>query len=109
MPAPADAPAAEPPAAPPSASPAGPGDAPKKAGPKPGGETAQKKSLRVDAEKIEDLIRLVGELTIQNEILFQCKQEDNLASVTAADSVELIHRSIRSLQDVAFSFRLQPH
>ena len=64
--------------------------------------------IRIGMEKIDHLFRIVGELSIQNEILFHAWESGKLNSELASSSVNLINKGMTELQDQAFSLRMQP-
>ena len=64
--------------------------------------------IRIGMEKIDHLFRIVGELSIQNEILYHAWESGKLNSELASSSVNLINKGMTELQDQAFSLRMQP-
>lgn len=68
----------------------------------------QKESIRVAAAKLDNLIQLVGELSMQQAILWHGKQNDSLGSKSCDVAIHLIQKIAKDLQNLALSLRLQP-
>ncbi len=64
-------------------------------------------TLRVAAGRIDKLLRTISELAIQNEILWGCRESDNLNSKLSDEAIALIYKGIKDLQDDALSLRMQ--
>lgn len=69
---------------------------------------AQKESIRVAAAKLDNLIQLVGELSMQQAILWHGKQNESLNSKSCDVAIHLIQKIAKDLQNLALSLRLQP-
>ena len=64
-------------------------------------------SMRIPAAKIDELLRAVGAVSLQNEIVFQSKKTNSLDSQICASAIDLVHKGLKELQDAAFSLRMQ--
>lgn len=67
-----------------------------------------RESLRIQVEKVENILHLVGELSTQVEILLHNKREKSLLSSQAATAMDLSHKLVRGLQHQAMALRMQP-
>jgi two-component system chemotaxis sensor kinase CheA len=65
-------------------------------------------TLRVSLKKLDAMIRLIGELSIQHSIIRNAKETGNLASIASSDAVALAHKVIQDLQSEAMGLRMQP-
>ncbi|MGI3164907.1 chemotaxis protein CheA [Pseudooceanicola sp. 200-1SW] len=103
---------ATPAAAGPPAPPRKPGDkeAAKDGGePRKGGQAAAKSVVRVDLERIERLVNLVGELVINQAMLSQSLDEAGLSPHSdAMNGLEEFQRLTRDIQDSVMMIRAQP-
>ncbi len=119
--APAAAPAATAPAAPAASAPAAPANAPapaakppaaaKPAAPASGGAGAQKKShasqsVRVDIDKLDILMNLMGELVINKVRIEQIGQTHRIAELT--ETLEQMDRVTTDLQNIVMKVRMVP-
>jgi two-component system chemotaxis sensor kinase CheA len=109
------APQAVPQAAPeiiPEAAPAAPVKSPPKAAPAPAGASNANKesnSIRVDVEKVDQIINLVGELVITQAMLAQnSAQIDPALQQQLAAGLADLERNTRSLQESVMSIRMIP-
>lgn len=105
-PAAAPAPAMPPRAVPPTPAPA---PAPAPAAPAAGGEPLVQTTIRVDLERVDRLIDLVGELVINQAMLAQQVVEAGLArSSTIALGLDDLEQLTREIQDSVMAIRAQP-
>jgi len=112
----ATAPAPPPAASPPAESPRAPSPAPPPAAPagepaKPGGRAPARESqgsIRVDLEKIERLLSMVGELAIAQATMAQQAGGLPGAFATLRQSIDDLSRHTRELQESVMSIRAQP-
>jgi two-component system, chemotaxis family, sensor kinase CheA len=65
-------------------------------------------TIRVSLKKLDSVIRLIGELSIQHSIITNAKESESLNSVQAADAINLSHKVIQDLQSETMSLRMQP-
>jgi two-component system chemotaxis sensor kinase CheA len=65
-------------------------------------------TIRVSLRKLDGLIRLVGELSIQHSIIRNAKDEGSLTDSHALEAITLAHKVIQDLQGEAMSLRMQP-
>lgn len=63
---------------------------------------------RVSTGKLHHLMLSISELAIQNEILYNALDENTLYSQLSVESIELIYKGIKELQDIALALRMQP-
>lgn len=68
----------------------------------------QEESIRVASRKIDALLQITGELSIQKEILWHGRTNQTLNSQICSDAISLIYKNIKDLQNVSFSLRMQP-
>jgi two-component system chemotaxis sensor kinase CheA len=64
-------------------------------------------TIRVSAGRIDRLIQLAGEISIQSAIISHARQVDTLHSGVALDAISLLTKLTRELQSEALGFRLQ--
>jgi two-component system chemotaxis sensor kinase CheA len=103
--------AAPPPAAPAGAPPAPPAAAGEQAGAKAGeqGGEAVGPTIRVDLDRVDRLIDLVGELVINEAMLYQRAIEAGMTRSSAVGMVlEELERLTREIQDGVMAIRAQP-
>lgn len=75
----------------------------------PGASRKRNKStLRIPSEKIDEVMQLIGELSIHQGILWHNFQIGRLNSLTCKDAVVLNRKTLKSLYDVALTLRMQP-
>ena len=65
-------------------------------------------SIRVSIKKLDTLIRLVGELSIQHSIMTSAHQSGQLDTAKAAESIALTTKVIQDLQGESMNLRMQP-
>ncbi len=68
----------------------------------------QSHSMRVDIEKIDSLINLVGELVITQSMLTQGAKESSAKSSKTEDALKLLNRQLRSLQSEVIGVKMVP-
>ena len=65
-------------------------------------------TLRVAAHKLDELIQLVGELSIHQSIVLQGKRSNSLNLKICQNAIVLAHKITKDLQTSALSLRMQP-
>ena len=65
-------------------------------------------SIRVDTQKIDSLVNLVGELVIADAMLQQLHQQETDTSQTMQQALENVNHHIRLMQDAVMSMRMLP-
>jgi two-component system, chemotaxis family, sensor kinase CheA len=65
-------------------------------------------SLRVSADKIDQLMQYIGELSTHLSIIWQSRQAGTLNSDHCKNAIYLCHKIIKDLQDQSLSLRMQP-
>lgn len=65
-------------------------------------------TIRISLRKMDTIIRLAGELTIQAAILSTAKKTESLNSKLSLTAVDLVHKTIQDLQTEAMTLRMQP-
>jgi len=65
-------------------------------------------TIRVSLRKLDALIRLVGELSIQHSIVKNALDTGNLNEASAQQAIGLTHKVIQDLQSETMSLRMQP-
>jgi two-component system chemotaxis sensor kinase CheA len=65
-------------------------------------------TLRVSAEKIDQLMQFIGELSTHLSIIWQSKQANTLNSDHCKNAIYLCNKIIKDLQDQSLSLRMQP-
>lgn len=65
-------------------------------------------TVRVSAEKLDELIQLVGELSIHQSVVLQAKKTGTLGTPHAQKAVVLGSKITKELQGKALSLRMQP-
>ena len=65
-------------------------------------------TIRVGLRKLDALIRLVGELSIQHSIVTSAKDQGRLESAKVNEAISLTAKVIQDLQTEAMSLRMQP-
>jgi len=84
-------------------------DAPDETGKRAGGSAAAKSVVRVDLERIERLVNLVGELVINQAMLSQSLESAGLSPHSdAMNGLEEFQRLTRDIQDSVMMIRAQP-
>ena len=73
----------------------------------PAPEKNLNESIRVPAARIDSLIQLVGELSIQASIISHAKVAQSLQSTVALDAIDLLNKITRELQTRSLGFRMQ--
>lgn len=69
---------------------------------------APEETVRVAAHKLDELIQLIGELTIHQSIIFQGQRSGNLQQKFIQNAIMLSHKIIKDLHGTALSLRMQP-
>lgn len=72
-------------------------------------KTKSKKAetIRVSNQKLDALLRKVSEISIQNEIIWQCRESGTLDSKLADETMSLLYKGLKDIQEEAFGLRLQ--
>ena len=65
-------------------------------------------TVRVAAHKLDELIQLIGELTIHQSIVFQGRRTGNLQQKFFQNAIMLSNKIIKDLHTTALSLRMQP-
>jgi two-component system chemotaxis sensor kinase CheA len=65
-------------------------------------------TIRVSLKKLDSVIRLIGELSIQQTIVRNCKTHGRIDNQAMNDAIELSHKVIQDLQSEAMALRMQP-
>jgi two-component system chemotaxis sensor kinase CheA len=77
-------------------------DAPKSAASK------SDETIRVSLRKLDSVIRLIGELSIQQSIVANARVTDQLTVPKVAEAIDLASKVIQDLQSEAMNLRMQP-
>ena len=64
-------------------------------------------TIRVPTNRIDSLIQLVGELSIQTAIIGHARQHNTLSNTVALDAMDLLGKITRELQTASLGFRMQ--
>lgn len=85
-------------------------EASKKKEPKKKREAASKpdKTIRVSANKLDELMQLIGELSIHQSIVSHSKQRGELNSEVSGNAIYLSNKITKDLQSLTLSLRMQP-
>ena len=67
-----------------------------------------RRDIRVDLDKLDNLINLVGELTIAEAMVVRNRDIEDMDLPNFEKSAHLMHRVITELQDIAMSVRMVP-
>lgn len=70
--------------------------------------TKSDETIRVSLKKLDTVIRLIGELSIQQAIIKNAKETNQFESKQAQDAITLANKGIQDLQTEAMSLRMQP-
>jgi two-component system chemotaxis sensor kinase CheA len=65
-------------------------------------------TIRVSLRKLDSMIRLIGELSIQHSIVRNARDTRKLSESASLDAIALAHKVIQDLQTEAMSLRMQP-
>lgn len=65
-------------------------------------------TIRVSTKKLDSVIRLIGELSIQHAIVRNAKGTKRLNEDHALEAIDLTHKVMQDLQSEAMSLRMQP-
>ena len=65
-------------------------------------------TIRVSTKKLDSVIRLIGELSIQHAIVRNAKETKRLNEDHALEAIDLTHKVMQDLQSEAMSLRMQP-
>jgi two-component system chemotaxis sensor kinase CheA len=65
-------------------------------------------TLRISAAKLDHLIRLVGEISVNQSILDRAGRDENLNTPTIRAVIDLQSKQVQDLQDSALSLRMIP-
>lgn len=71
-------------------------------------KTKLDESIRVSANKLDELLRMIGELSTQQSIIWHCKQKGELNSTICTNSIQLCNKIVKDLQSHALGLRMQP-
>jgi len=84
---------------------------PASAPPPPGAAGKAKRAgstLRISSQKIDEIMQLIGELSIQQGILWHNYQNRSFNSLTCGNSVVLNQKTIKNLYELVLTLRMQP-
>ncbi len=65
-------------------------------------------TIRVALRKLDSVIRLIGELSIQHSIICNAKASETLSDKASMEAIDLAHKVIQDLQSETMSLRMQP-
>ncbi|MCX6119801.1 MAG: chemotaxis protein CheA [Proteobacteria bacterium] len=65
-------------------------------------------TLRVSLRKLDAVIRLIGELSIQISIVNSAKDQGNFEAQTTSEAISLTHKIVQDLQSESMTLRMQP-
>lgn len=65
-------------------------------------------SLRIPSVKVDDIMQIIGELSIHQSILMHGQQNGTLNSHICSNSVQLNQKALRNLHELVLSLRMQP-
>jgi len=85
-----------------------PSPTPKKASEESAPTATSTSSIRVDTQKIDSLVNLVGELVIADAMLQQLHQTQVHSSENLQQALENVNHNIRLMQDAVMSMRMLP-
>ncbi len=69
---------------------------------------ASNETIRVSAQKLDQLIQTIGELSIHQSIVWHTKGESSLKNKIFSNSLQLSQKLTKELYDKALSLRMQP-
>jgi two-component system chemotaxis sensor kinase CheA len=72
------------------------------------GGGASDESIRVSLRKLDNMIRLIGELSIQHSIVASALEPNQVPNQKAAEAVVLTSKVIQDLQNESMNLRMQP-
>ena len=64
--------------------------------------------LRIHANKLDDLIQQIGELTIFHDVLLIGKNDEDKRLVEFSESIENCNKTIKKIQNMSLSLRMSP-
>lgn len=65
-------------------------------------------SLRIPSDKVDQIMQVIGELSIHQSILWHGQQNNTLDSDICANAIHLNQKVIKDLQSLVLSLRMQP-
>lgn len=65
-------------------------------------------TIRVAAERLDQIVRLVGELATQQAIVWHGRETDSLSAPSCDAAIQLMQKLLKDLQSSAMTLRLQP-
>ncbi len=65
-------------------------------------------NLKIASNKIDEIMQLIGELSIQQSILWHHNITDSLDSNVCRNAISMNQKTIKDLQDMVLSLRMQP-
>lgn len=71
-------------------------------------KAASNETIRISAHKLDQLIQVIGELSIHQSIIWHARGEQNNNSKMYTNSVQLSQKLTKELYDRALSLRMQP-
>jgi two-component system chemotaxis sensor kinase CheA len=83
-------------------------DIPQKTKKTPKSKAATNETIRISTHKLDLLIQIIGELSIQQSILWHSRSESKTIPKKMTNSIQLCQKLTKDLYDRAFSLRMQP-
>lgn len=71
-------------------------------------KTINNETIRISAQKLDQLIQVIGELSIHQSIIWHGRNENSSQSKMYANSLQLSQKLTKELYDRALSLRMQP-
>lgn len=65
-------------------------------------------NLRISSQKIDEIMQLIGELSIHQGILWHNYQQNTFNLLTCKNAVTLIQKNLKDLYDLVLTLRMQP-
>lgn len=65
-------------------------------------------TLRISAQKLDELVQLISELSIHQGIIQEARRGDDLPSKAAAHALQLSHKLVKDIHSKALELRMQP-
>lgn len=83
-------------------------DKSKKLSPKQSNTARANETIRISADKLGELIQLIGELSIHQSIVSHGSSTSTLSSLRCANAISLMSKVIKDIQSRAMALRMQP-
>jgi two-component system chemotaxis sensor kinase CheA len=65
-------------------------------------------TLRISAQKLDELVQLISELSVHQGILQEARRGDSVPSKAAAHALQLTHKLVKEIHSKALELRMQP-